>query len=81
MITKKGIFYLLFVLGYILIICKGVPVNYDKSVFHIGLFAKGNSTDINHAFIDYQKLLVYLASWGILVFILYRFSNEVKIKK
>lgn len=77
MITKKGVFYLVCLLGYLYIVFKGIPVIYDKSVYHINLFPSGNSSDIYHEFIDYKKLTVYIVLWTVIIYILYKLSSEI----
>lgn len=81
MITKKGTFYLICLLGYFFIIFNGVPVIYYKELSHISLFAAGNSNDIVHEFIDYRKLTVYLIMWTVFVFTLYKIVDEIRYKK
>jgi hypothetical protein len=67
--------------GYLFIIFKVIPVFFNNSVSHISLFAKGNSNDIDHEFIDYKKLTVYLVMWPVFVFTLYKIVDEIKFKK
>jgi len=80
MITKKGVFYLICFIGYVVIVLNFIPVEYDRRIFHIGFFPEGNSSDIYHEYISYRRLAIYLIMWPVFCYLLFQLSNEIKIK-
>ena len=81
MITRKGLFYLLCFLGYMVILFSGIPVLFDRAISHISLIPHTKYNNIDQAFIDYTRLALYLVMWPVLCFLVYHISKEVTLKK
>ena len=78
----KNIFLLIALMGFMIIIFKGLPLVDESGIFHTGLFSKERNLDISdYRNISYTRFGFYISIWFITCFLCYQIATEFLKKR